>query len=122
MRFINDRNLDAITYLHSRGADIDAEVNGQPTVVNAAWGADWDVVWRLIELGTRTDTPKAAVGLVGTFKIPGATLPDSPIYPFKVKVWLVLVARQDEAPDFAPEGHGSAKSKTYYAIDSQRNL
>ncbi|MBR8306472.1 hypothetical protein KDX25_08595 [Burkholderia cenocepacia] len=74
---------------------------------------------RLIELGARTDTPKAAVGLVGIFKSPRTILPDSPIYPFKVKVWLVSMARQDEAPDFAPEGHGSAKSKTYYAIDSQ---
>ncbi|MBR8236114.1 hypothetical protein K6W26_01270 [Burkholderia sp. AU42008] len=52
-------------------------------------------MWRLIELGARTDTPKAAVGLVGIFKIPRATLPDSPIYPFKVKVWLVSMARQD---------------------------
>ncbi|WP_175824214.1 hypothetical protein [Burkholderia sp. BCC0419] len=93
VRFLNDRNLDAITYLHSRGADIDAEVDGQPMVVNAAWGADWDVVWRLIELGARTDTPKAAAGLVETFKIPGATLPDSPIYPFKVKVWVHLKAQ-----------------------------
>lgn len=93
VRFINDRDLDAITYLHARGADIDAEVDGQPMVVNAAWGADWDVVWRLIELGARTDTPKAAAGLIETFKIPGATLPDSPIYPFKVKVWEHLKAQ-----------------------------
>ncbi|KVH57062.1 hypothetical protein WS89_22285 [Burkholderia sp. MSMB1072] len=93
VRFLNDRNLDAITYLHARGADIDAEVDGQPMVVDAAWGADWDVVWRLIELGARTDTPKAAAGLVETFRIPGATLPDSPVYPFKVKVWVHLKAQ-----------------------------
>ncbi|MCW3639888.1 hypothetical protein [Burkholderia cenocepacia] len=67
MRFINDRNLDAITYLHSRGADIDAEVNGQPTVVNAAWGADWDVVWRLIELPIR---PRQRSGWSGRSRFP----------------------------------------------------
>jgi ankyrin repeat protein len=99
VRFLNDRNLDAISYLHARGADIDAEVDGQPMVVDAAYGVDWDVVWHLIQLGARTDTPKAAAGLIEAFKVPGATLPDSPIYPFKVKVWKHLKAEGlDPAP------------------------
>jgi uncharacterized protein len=87
VRFLNDRNLQAITYLHSRGASIDAMVNGRPMIVDAAYGTDWDVVWRLIELGARLDTPAVKAGLSEAFKVPGATLPDSPIYPYKVNVW-----------------------------------
>lgn len=93
LRFLSDHNLDAITYLHSRGANIDAYVDGAPMVVDAAWAVDWDVVWHLIELGARTDTPDAAEGLVTTFKVPGATLPDGPLYPYKVKVWRHLRAQ-----------------------------
>jgi uncharacterized protein len=85
--FLADHNLDAITYLHSRGASIDAMVNDQPMIVYVAYSVDWDVVWRLIELGARLDTPKVKVGLIEAFKDPRTTLPDSPIYPYKVKVW-----------------------------------
>jgi uncharacterized protein len=49
--FLSDANLDAITYLHSRGASLDdAMANGQPMIVYVAYSIDWDVVWRLIEL------------------------------------------------------------------------
>jgi hypothetical protein len=87
VRFLNDRNLDAITYLHSRGASIDAMVNGRPMIVDAAYGTERDVVWHLIALGVRLDTPGVKAGLNEAFKVPGATLPDSPIYPYKVEVW-----------------------------------
>jgi len=87
VRFLNDRNLEAITYLHSRGASINTKVNGRPMIVDVAYGTDWDVVWRLIELGARLDTPEVKAGLSEAFKVPGATLPDSPIYPYKVNVW-----------------------------------
>jgi hypothetical protein len=62
-------------------------VNGRPMIVDAAYGTDWDVVWRLIELGARLDTPEIKAGLNEAFKVAGATLPDSPIYPYKVRVW-----------------------------------
>jgi hypothetical protein len=70
-----------------RGAQIDAMINGQPMIVDTAYALDWDVVWRLIELGARLDTPQVKAGLIEASKVPGATLPDSPIYPYKVKVW-----------------------------------
>jgi len=92
-RFCSDRNLGAITWLHRRGADINAEDDGQPLVVSYAYSVDWDVVWHLIQLGARTDTPKAREGLVDAFGVPGATLPDSPLYPAKVKVWQHLKAQ-----------------------------
>jgi hypothetical protein len=55
--------------------------------VDAAHAVDWDAVWRLIELGARLDTPQVKAGLIEAFKVPGDTLPDSPIYRYKVKVW-----------------------------------
>jgi hypothetical protein len=56
-------------------------------IVDTAYAVDWEVVWRLIELGARVDTPEVKAGLIEAFKVPGATLPDSPIYSSKVKVW-----------------------------------
>lgn len=93
--FCSEHNLEAITYLHRRGASIDVEDDGQPLVVYFAYSVDWDVVWHLIQLGARTDTPKAREGLVAAFGVPGATLPDSPLYPAKVKVWEHLKAQGD---------------------------
>lgn len=90
VRFINDRNLAAITYLHSRGASIDSTVNGQPMIVDAAYGTDWDVVWHLIHLGAKLDTAQVRSGLTESFNVPAATSPDSPIYPYKVQVWRKL--------------------------------
>ncbi len=87
VRFINGADLDAITLMQSKGADMSAIANQQPLVVFAAYGADWDVVWHLITLGANLDDPKAREGLVAAFNSPGATLPDSPLYPAKVKVY-----------------------------------
>lgn len=86
-RFLDDANLDAITFLHGRGASIDGEVGERPMVVGYAISEDWDVVCRLIELGARLDAPDIREGLLFAFKEPEATLPDSPLYFAKVKVW-----------------------------------
>lgn len=87
VRFGNDRDLAAITMLHERGADIDIVDDGQPLAVGYAISEDWDVVWHLIELGARLDTPKVREGMMFAFKNPGFPSPDSPLYPAKVKVW-----------------------------------
>lgn len=87
VRFLNDANLEAITWFHARGADIDAKVKGEPMVLTYAISEDWDVVWRLIQLGARTDTPRLREGLMFAFKGPEITPPDSPLYPAKVAVW-----------------------------------
>ncbi|QUL38370.1 ankyrin repeat domain-containing protein [Erythrobacter sp. JK5] len=87
VRFVNAADLEAITLMHSKGADLNAIANQQPLVVFAAYGADWDVVWHLITLGADLEDPTAREGLVEAFKVPGATLPDSPLYPAKVKVY-----------------------------------
>lgn len=87
VRFLNDANLDAITYLHAHGANIDAMVKEEPMVVTYAISEDWDVVWRLIQLGVRLDTPRIREGLTFAFKGPEITLPGSPLYPAKVEAW-----------------------------------
>jgi uncharacterized protein len=89
VRFLSEPNLDAITYLLSRAASIDAMVNSRPMIVYVAYSIDWDVVWRLIELGARLDIPEVKAGLIEAFRVPGATLPDSPIYPYKVRFGIV---------------------------------
>lgn len=87
VRFLNDRNFDAITHLHRRGASIDVEDDGQFLVARYGVSEDWDVVWHLMELGARLDTPEVREGMLFAFKNPGFPSPDSPIYPYKVKVW-----------------------------------
>ena len=87
VRFGNDRDLAAMTMLHQRGADVDAVDDGQPLVVGYAISEDWDVVWHLISLGARLDTPQVRDGMIFAFKNPGFPSPDSPLYPSKVKVW-----------------------------------
>lgn len=86
-RFVNDQNLDAIAYLHGRGASIDAEIAERPMIVDAAIVNDWDVVLQLIRLGARLDTPKVREGLMFAFKGPEVTPPDHPLYAAKVDVW-----------------------------------
>lgn len=115
VRFLNGADLDAISLMHARGADLDAVANNQPLVVFAAYGADWDVVWHLITLGADLDDARAREGLVEAFKVPGATLPDSPLYDDKVKVYERLrslgldpVPPAEYAPDRgSPTGAGA---------------
>lgn len=94
MRFINDRNCEYIRRMKDQGADLDITTRGDdPIITEAALGQDWDVVWCLIELGARYDYTQGsrqplAESLAGTFPAP-----DSPIYPYKVKVWELLKSR-----------------------------
>jgi hypothetical protein len=87
VRFLNDRNFDAITYFHRRGASIDVEDDGKTLVGRYGTSTDWDVVWHLIQLGARLDTPEVREDMISAFKNHGFPSPDSPIYPYKVKVW-----------------------------------
>jgi ankyrin repeat protein len=102
VRFLNDANLDAITFLHKHGADINAKVKDEPMVLTYAISEDWDVVWKLIQLGASTDSPRIREGLAFAFKGPQITPPDSPLYPAKVAVWRHLHAQGINVP--APAG------------------
>jgi len=91
MRFINDRDCERLRYMKSIGADLDITTRGNdPIITWASTGQDWDVVWCLIELGAAFDyegSPRHAMTVPLRADFPSS---DSPIYPYKVKVWNFL--------------------------------
>lgn len=90
-RFINDADLDAIRYMASAGADLNARNrSGRPLVVAAGIAEEWDVLWLLLELGARHDYAGEPFTLEDAFATPGVTPPDSPLWPYKEKVWHIL--------------------------------
>lgn len=99
MRFLNDRNCEYVRRMKAWGADLDILTRGgDPIITEAAVGQDWDLVWCLIELGARYDYERhsrqpLAASLSGSF--PAA---DSPLYPYKVKVWEHLKAHGIAVP------------------------
>jgi hypothetical protein len=93
MRFMNDRDCDAIRYLKSVGADLEVKTRaGDALVSDAAVALDWDVVWCLLELGANPDQENTRLPLTRSLArtVPS---PDSPIYPYKVKVWEFMKAK-----------------------------
>jgi uncharacterized protein len=91
MRFINDRNCEYIRHMKSLGADLNITTRGGDPIINdAGVGADWDVVWCLIELGAKYDyeqTSRLPLSKCLANRFPSH---DSPIYPYKKKVWQFL--------------------------------
>ena len=81
------------------GANLDITTReGDPIITDAALGQDWDIAWCLIELGAKynyeqTSRQPISASLRGTFPSP-----DSPIYPYKVKVWQFLKAHGIAVP------------------------
>ena len=78
--------------MKSLGANLDVlDRGGDPFITNVAMSADWDMVWALIELGAAYDYEHGdcrqplskSLGL----RYPS---PDSPLYPYKLKVWQFL--------------------------------
>ncbi len=89
-RFTADRDLDDIRWFKSLGADLDALTRSErPLIADTALAQDWDVVWCLIELGAKYDYERSPDALSRSLRssYPSA---DSPLYPFKVKVWTFL--------------------------------
>ena len=99
MRFVNDCNCEYIRHMKDLGANLDIRTRADdPLITDAAVGQDWDVVWCLIELGAKYDYEQTSrlpitESLAGTFPSP-----DSPLYPYKVKVWELLKARGIAVP------------------------
>jgi hypothetical protein len=94
-RFTNDHTCEYIRKMKNYGADLDVITRtGYPLILAAGTAQDWDVVWCLIELGAKYNYDESSPGwpltrtLAGTFPAP-----DSPIYPYKVKVWEFLKSK-----------------------------
>lgn len=99
MRFINDRDCDGIKRMKEFGANLDITTRGDdPIITTASTRQDWDIVWCLIELGAKFDyeqTSRRPItgSLKGTFPAP-----DSPIFPYKIKVRNYLKAHGIAVP------------------------
>lgn len=91
IRFLNDRNCEFIRHMKALGADLNITTRGDdPLITDASTARDWDVVWCLIELGAKYDhekTSRRPLSLSLAAKTPS---PDSPIYPYKKRVWQFL--------------------------------
>ena len=90
IRFVNDRNLDAVRMMKTNGADINIRDRGNdPIIITAGLMEYWDVVWCLLELGARFDYKGDPFTMQDIFKPrkSTATPPDSPLWPYKVKSW-----------------------------------
>ena len=99
IRFVNDANLEGIRFMKGAGADIDVYTRTEdPLIVWAAGIEYWDVVWTLLDLGARYDTPGSRFTIADFLNNPKVTPPDSPIYSYKVKVWNFLHDKGVELP------------------------
>jgi ankyrin repeat protein len=91
-RFINDHDLEDVRLFKSLGANLDIIGRGnEPLITSVALAQDWDAVWCLIELGARYDyeNGKSTQPLSDALNLKFPA-PDSPMYPFKLKVWQLM--------------------------------
>ena len=87
VRFVNDRNLDAIRMMHRFKADINARTRtGEALIIHAGLLEYWDVVECLLQLGARFDYSGEPFTVQDIFSDARVTPPDSPLFPHKVRV------------------------------------
>lgn len=102
-RFANDHDCALMRRMRQAGADVNALTRaGSPLILDAATATDWDTVWCLLELGAKFDYPAGPpefnLSQLLNSRVPA---PDSPIYPYKVKVRDFLRAKGLLAPALA---------------------
>jgi uncharacterized protein len=91
MRFIYDHDLDDLRWFKSLGANVDIQARtGRPLIADAAFAQNWDGVWCLIELGARYDYEQTLHPLSEALNSSYGSAPDSPLRPYKLKVWQLL--------------------------------
>ncbi len=104
VRFLNDFNFEAVRYLKNAGANIDARNKSEdPLVISYGISEDWDAVWTLLELGAKYNYPNESFSWQDTFSTPDPTPPDSPLWPYKVKVWKFLKQNGQAVPNTIEE-------------------
>jgi hypothetical protein len=92
MRFILDHDAAGLALMKSLGANLNIlDRGGDPLITKVAMSQDWDMVWALIELGVEVDyehgKSRQPLSLAFKGRYPA---PDSPLYPYKLKVWHFL--------------------------------
>ncbi len=91
MRFIYDHDLDDLRWFKSLGANVDVRArSGRPLIADAAFAQNWDSVWCLIELGAKYDYEHTLYPLSEALNSSYGSAPDSPLRPYKLKVWQLL--------------------------------
>jgi hypothetical protein len=99
VRFLNDFNFDAVRYIKNVGANIDARNKSERSfIISYSISEDWDVVWILLELGAKYIYFHEPMNWRKIFSTPNITPPDSPLWPYKVKVWKFLKQNKQVVP------------------------
>ena len=92
MQFVLAHDAAGLKLMKSLGANLDIrDRGGDPFITNVAMSSDWDMVWALLELGAAYDYEhtdcRQPLSKALTLRYPS---PDSPLYPYKLKVWQFL--------------------------------
>ncbi len=99
MYFLSAYDFDAVRMLHKAGANINARNRSKDLLVRKyAISEDWDAVWVLLELGAKYNHPNETFSWQELFSSPEVHAPDSPIWPYKVKVWKFLKKNGESVP------------------------
>jgi hypothetical protein len=91
-RFLNDHDLEDVRLFKQLGANLDIIGRGnEPLITSVALAQDWDGVWCLIELVARYDCEhgQSTQPIIDALSLRFPAT-DSPMYPFKVKVWELM--------------------------------
>lgn len=104
MRFIYDRDVADLKLMKQLGANLDIlDRTGDPLVTSVAMSQDWDMAWALIELGAAYDyeggRSRRPLSLALKGRYPA---PDSPLYPYKRRVWQLLKDKGLPVPPLEP--------------------
>ncbi len=113
-RFGNDHNLEALRWLVSKGADVNATSDGFPLVFDYATSIDWDTVWTLMELGANYHFTDPRFIWKEDFADTSETPPGSPLFEYKEKVWRKLCESGIEVPPLTSK---EGWEKAFYAKD-----
>jgi cytohesin len=92
MQFVLAHDAAGLKLMKSLGANLDTvDRGGDPFITNVAMSQDWDMVWALIDLGAAYDYEngncRQPLSKALSLRYPA---PDSPLYPYKHKVWQLL--------------------------------
>ncbi len=97
--FLNAREYKGARHLINSGANIDARTRAKrPLIISHGLRENWDVVWTLLQCGVKYDYPHEIFTWQDIFSAPDTTPPDSPLWPFKVKVWKFLKENKQIVP------------------------
>lgn len=104
MRFIYDRDAADLKLMKQLGANLDIlDRTGDPLVTSVAMSQDWDMAWALIELGAAYDYEGGRSRRPLSLALKGPyPAPDSPLYPYKRRVWQLLKDKGLAVPPLEP--------------------